>query len=97
VIGLGVILAIVTLPSIVVFFIAYRRVRDTLDAGAGISSRVPLATVVSGTDRWTAGRTAQRIARRVPAIQAGLVSFAIASIAFMVMSVLAMATLALSS
>ena len=94
--GLGVILAMVTLPSAVVFLIAYRRVRIALDHGAGMSSEVPAATVIAGPARWTEGRTAQRIARRIPAIQAGLVSFALASIAFMILSVVAMAAIALS-
>lgn len=96
-VGLGVILAIVTLPSVIVFFVAYQRVRDALEAGSGVSTRVPAATVISGSARFTEGRTAQRIARRIPAIQAGLVSFAIASIAFMVMSVVAMAAIAIGS
>jgi hypothetical protein len=95
VIGLGLILAIVTLPSVFVFAIAFRRFRVTLAAGAGISEGVPAATVVGGPARWTEGRYAQRFARRVPTIQAGLVSFAIASIAFMILSVIAMACLAL--
>lgn len=94
-VGLGVILAIVTLPSVIVFFVAYQRVRDAL--GVSDADRVPAATIVAGPARFTHGRAVQRIARRIPAIQAGLVSFAIASIAFMVMSIVAMAALALSS
>ena len=96
-VGLGVILAIVTLPSVIVFFVAYQRVRDALEAGSGVSTRVPSATVVAGPARFTEGRTAQRIARRIPAIQAGLVSFALASIAFMILSVIAMAALAFTA
>lgn len=96
-IGLGAVLAIVTLPAVVVFFVAFRRVRASFDQGAGLSREVPAATVVSGPARWTEGRTAQRIARKVPAIQAGLVSFALAAITFMLASVVAMATLALGS
>ena len=96
-IGLGVVLAIITLPSAIVFAIAFRRVRASLDASAGLSRDVPAATVIAGPARWTEGRAAQRFARKVPAIQAGLVSFAIASIAFMILSVVAMAALALMS
>ncbi len=96
-IGLGVVLAIVTLPSLVVFFVAFRRVRAALDREAGLSAEVPPATVVGGPARWTEGRAAQRFARKVPAIQAGLVSFAIASITFMLLCVLAMAALAIAA
>jgi hypothetical protein len=95
--GLGIVLAIVTLPAVVVFFVAYHRVRESLDAGAGMSHEVPAATVVAGPARWTEGRTAQRLARRIPAIQAGLVSFAIASITFMLLSVVVMAAIAITS
>jgi hypothetical protein len=97
VIGLGAILTIVTLPSLVVFVLVFRRVRDSLDEGAGMSHDVPSAMVVAGAPRFTAGRTAQRIARRIPTIQAGLVSFAIASITFMIMSVIAMAAIAITA
>jgi hypothetical protein len=97
VIGLGIILAIVTLPSMFVFAVAFRRFRAALAAGAGIDDGLPAATVVGGPARWTEGRYAQRFARRVPTIQAGLVSFAIASIAFMILSVIAMACIALAS
>ena len=93
-IGLGIILAIVTLPSMLVFAVAFRRFRAALAAGAGISDGLPAATVVGGPARWTEGRYAQRFARRVPTIQAGLVSFAVASITFMILSVIAMACLA---
>ena len=96
-IGLGAVLAVVTLPAVVGFFVAYRRVRAALDQHAGLSARVPVATIVSGPARWTEGRAAQRFARRVPAIQAGLVSFALAAITFMLASVVAMMTLALAS
>ena len=96
-IGLGAVLAIVTLPAVVVFFVAFRRVRAAFDQGAGLSARVPPATLVAGTARWTEGRAAQRFARHVPAIQAGLVSFALAAITFMLASVVAMAALALGS
>jgi hypothetical protein len=94
VIALGVILAVVTAPALVVFFIAYRRVRGSLELGAGLSPGVPVATVVAGGPRFTEGRIAQRIARRVPAIQAGLVAFAMAAITFMVVSMAAMVVIA---
>ena len=94
-IGLGIILAIVTLPSALVFALSFRRFRATLAANAGIHDGLPAATVVGGPARWTEGRAAQRFARHVPAIQAGLVSFAVAAITFMILSVVAMACLAL--
>jgi hypothetical protein len=97
VIGLGVVLAIVTLPSIVAFAIAYRRVRASLDANVGISAAVPAATLVHGSARWTAGRSAQRFLRRLPALQAALVSLAIATIVFMTLTLVAMMTIAVVS
>ncbi len=96
-IGLGVVLAIITLPSIVAFAIAYRRVRVSLDANAGLSAGVPAATLVHGGPRWTEGRAAQRFLRKLPALQAALVSLAIATIVFMALTLVAMAGIALVS
>ena len=96
-IALVVVLAIITLPSIVAFAIAYRRVRASLDANVGISSAVPAATLVHGGARWTEGRAAQRFLRALPALQAGLVSLAIATIVFMTLTLVAMTVIALVS
>ena len=73
--------------------VTYQRARDTLGAAAGLGASVPRATVVAGTERWTTGRAAQRLARRIPSLQAGLVAFAAGAIAFMGLSVVLMAAL----
>lgn len=96
-IGLGVVLAIITLPAVVTFIVAYRRVRVSLDANIGLSHEVPAATLVHGGARWTEGRAAQRFVRKLPAIQAALVSLAIATIVFMTMTLVAMVAIALVS
>lgn len=95
--ALVLVLATVTLPSLVVFAVAYRRVRGALEQSAGLSHSLPVATVVAGGARFTEGRTGQRVARRVPAVQAALVAFAMASITFMVLSVIAMAAIAIAA
>jgi hypothetical protein len=97
VITLALVLALVMTPAVVVYVIAYRRMRVALDRGAGLAGDVPTATVAHAGPRWTAGRTAQRVARRLPAIQAGLVAFAMASIAFMMAAIALMTALALTS
>ena len=93
-IGLGVVLAIITLPAVVAFFVAYRRVRASLETSAGLSAAVPAATLVHGGERWTEGRVAQRLARKIPALQAVLVSLAIATIVFMALTLVAMVAIA---
>jgi hypothetical protein len=91
--GLALVLAALAIPSIVVAVVTYRRARDTIGAAAGLGQRVPRATVVSGDDRWTAGRAVQRIVGRIPSLQAALIAFAAGAIAFMALSVVVIAAL----
>ncbi len=83
-------------PAIVTFAIVFHRTRAGLDRAAGLGGMAP-AIVVSGGARWTAGRTGQRVARHMPVVQAGLVAFGAAAIAFMAASLAVALTLALAA
>ncbi|MCE9572728.1 MAG: hypothetical protein K8W52_06185 [Deltaproteobacteria bacterium] len=83
-------------PAIATFAIVFGRTRVGLDRAAGLGG-MATAVVIGGGARWTTGRAAQRVARHVPVVQAGLVAFGAAAIAFMVASLAVAVTLALAA
>jgi hypothetical protein len=87
---------IVFVPAIATFAIVFSQTRATLDRAAGLGG-APTAMVVGGGARWTDGRAAQQLARRMPTIQAGLVAFGAAAIAFMTASLAVALTLAVAA